>query len=101
MKKVHLTGAALAAGVAALFAATPVLADDAAPAAASTSAPMVMCVGANSCKGQSMCKTATNACKGQNSCKGNGVVPMTQEDCTKAGGTVQTDSSAGTGSTGQ
>jgi hypothetical protein len=34
----------------------------------------VVCAGANACKGQSACKSATNACKGQNSCKGKGFV---------------------------
>ncbi len=29
----------------------------------------VACVGVNSCKGTSDCKTAGNACKGQNACK--------------------------------
>ena len=30
--------------------------------------------GANACKGQSACKSASNACKGQNACKGKGFV---------------------------
>ena len=34
----------------------------------------VKCVGTNSCKGQSACKSASNACKGQNACKGKGFV---------------------------
>lgn len=34
----------------------------------------VVCPGANSCKGQSACKSASNACKGQNSCKGKGFI---------------------------
>ena len=34
----------------------------------------VDCPGANACKGQSACKTATSACKGQNACKGKGFI---------------------------
>ena len=32
----------------------------------------VKCTGANACKGQSACKTASSACKGMNACKGQG-----------------------------
>jgi uncharacterized lipoprotein NlpE involved in copper resistance len=41
----------------------------------------VKCVGANSCKGQSSCKSAQNACKGQ------GFVKTTAQDCKDKGGT--------------
>ncbi|MCB1526864.1 MAG: hypothetical protein KDJ45_04085 [Hyphomicrobiaceae bacterium] len=44
------------------------------------------CVGANACKGQSACKTATNACKGQNACKGKGFTATTAEECAKIEG---------------
>lgn len=44
------------------------------------------CVGANACKGQSACKTASNACGGQNSCKGTGFLEMTKEECEKIEG---------------
>lgn len=54
------------------------------------SAPMQMaagekghCMGANACKGQSACKTATNACGGQNACKGKGYTETTKEECEK------------------
>jgi len=73
MKKVQLTGAALAIGAAAMFSTLPAIAADA------TAAPMVSCKGVNSCK------SATNSCKGQ------GVTQMSQADCIKAGGTVTTD----------
>ena len=47
----------------------------------------VQCVGANSCKGHSECKTAKNDCKGMNSCKGQGwTQTKSAEECTKAGG---------------
>ena len=82
MKTLKLTGAALAIGAAAMISMAPAFAAD------TTEAPMVNCKGVNACKGQGSCKTANNACKGQNACKGTGVMQMTQDDCTKAGGTV-------------
>lgn len=51
----------------------------------------VHCQGANTCKGQSLCRTANNTCKGLNSCKGQGWVLMTPEACKNAGGTVVTE----------
>lgn len=49
----------------------------------------VHCVGVNSCKGQSACKSAKNACKGQNSCKGMGWLPeKSAKACHKLGGKV-------------
>ncbi len=44
------------------------------------------CIGANACKGQGACKTASNACKGQNACKGKGFLAMTQQECAKIKG---------------
>ena len=41
----------------------------------------VKCYGANGCKGQAECATASNACKGQNSCKGQGYVTMDEKAC--------------------
>ena len=47
----------------------------------------VKCIGANSCKGTSACKTAASACKGMNSCKGTGWSEAADSDaCKKAGG---------------
>lgn len=58
------------------------------PGAAKT-AKSVMCMGINSCKGQSACKSANNACKGQNSCKGQGWLPAKSKTaCTNMGGKV-------------
>jgi hypothetical protein len=49
----------------------------------------VHCVGINSCKGTSDCKTAKSECKGQNSCKGMGWnAKKSAEECKAAGGTV-------------
>lgn len=44
------------------------------------------CMGANACKGQGACKTASNACKGQNACKGKGFSEMTKAECEKLTG---------------
>ena len=72
---------ALAAAAAAMFALAPIT--------AGADEDAVKCVGANGCKGQSACKTATSACKGLNSCKGQGFVMITAAACTDAGGTVE------------
>jgi hypothetical protein len=73
-----LTGVAIAAAAASLFAmgfAAPAFADDAGK---------VHCDGVNGCKGKSDCKTAKSSCKGQNSCKGQGFSELTKEACEKA-----------------
>lgn len=46
------------------------------------------CYGINSCKGTSLCATATHDCKGLNNCKGEGVIVKTKSDCLAAGGTL-------------
>lgn len=83
----RVSGITLAAAAAALFTSVsaPVAfaADGAKPA-------MVHCMGINSCKGQSQCKTASNACAGQNSCKGHGWLPTaTAKECADKGGKVE------------
>ena len=71
----------LAAAAAAMFALAPI--------SASADSHEVQCMGANACKGQSACKTATSECKGLNACKGQGFVMAADEAaCTEAGGTV-------------
>ena len=40
----------------------------------------------NACKGQGSCKTAENACKGQNSCAGQGHLALTGAECDSKGG---------------
>jgi hypothetical protein len=80
IKSKKLTGAAIAAAAAGLFAvgyAAPVLADDSGK---------VHCEGVNSCKGSSDCKSAKSSCKGQNSCKGQGWKELTKAECDKAKG---------------
>jgi hypothetical protein len=78
MKTKRLTGAAIAAAAAGLFAmghAAPVLADDAGK---------IQCEGVNSCKGKGDCKGTKNSCEGKNSCKGQGFKEMSKADCEKA-----------------
>lgn len=40
----------------------------------------------NACKGQGSCATAANACKGQNACAGLGHLALTGAECTTKGG---------------
>jgi uncharacterized membrane protein len=85
MDRKTIKGAVLAAAVGAMFAATPVLAQSSSGNSAGQA--NVRCVGGNSCKGQSSCKSASNACMGQNSCKGKGWVMATSaKACTDKGG---------------
>jgi hypothetical protein len=44
----------------------------------------IKCDGANSCKGQSACKTEGSACAGHNECKGKGFLMLSEEDCEAA-----------------
>ncbi|MBM3395777.1 MAG: hypothetical protein FJY37_14330 [Betaproteobacteria bacterium] len=44
----------------------------------------VKCYGANACKGQSACKTASSACQGQNNCKSEGFVMLEETACVEA-----------------
>lgn len=79
------SGVAIATAAAALFSMGTVLSTSAHAAGDAK----VHCVGANSCKGTSDCKTAKNDCKGQNACKGMGwVAKKSAAECKEAGGTV-------------
>jgi hypothetical protein len=80
-------GAVVAAVVAGLVLGGNLIATNAGAKAAAK----VKCMGANSCKGKGMCKSADNTCKGKNSCKGKGVMMMTEKNCTAKGGSVMTD----------
>jgi uncharacterized membrane protein len=84
-KKDRLTGIALAAAAAALFATTP-LTVQAGAHAGGGDAPQGKCEGGNACKGQSACATASSSCKGQNACKGQGHTQTTKAECEAAGG---------------
>ena len=44
----------------------------------------IKCEGANACKGQGACKTASNDCSGHNECKGKGFLKLSQADCDAA-----------------
>lgn len=81
----QLSGVALAAAAAALFAAGAFMA----PVAQAADGATVHCTGINSCKGTAECKTAKNECKGMNSCKGQGWVSKASAgECKAAGGMV-------------
>jgi hypothetical protein len=87
MKKTRIAGAMLATAVALAFTGTVVNAADS--ASPSTQASQIKCLGANACKGQSACKTATSDCQGKNSCKGKGyVVTADSKTCEAKGGHV-------------
>lgn len=81
MKLLATSGSALAATAATLLLAGAV----SAPASYAADA-VGHCVGANACKGQGACKSASNACKGQNACKGKGYLSMTKAECDKIEG---------------
>jgi hypothetical protein len=74
------------ASVATLAAALLLAGAAAAPAAEMAADAKGHCVGANSCKGTSACKTAKNECKGHNACKGQGFTESTAADCAKVEG---------------
>jgi hypothetical protein len=83
----RITGAALATAVALMFVGNAMAADS--PSSDASSA-QVKCVGGNSCKGQSACKSAQSSCKGQNACKGKGfVMSSNDKECQSAGGKVE------------
>jgi hypothetical protein len=71
------TGAAIATAAAMLFTSLAI-------STASAEEAKVECMGVNSCKGQSACKSANNACKGMNSCKGQGFLELTKKECDAA-----------------
>jgi hypothetical protein len=84
VKKATITGAVLATTVAILFTQGNLRADS---SSSSGPASQVKCVGGNSCKGQSACKTEASSCAGQNACKGKGWVMMSSDkECKTAGG---------------
>ena len=81
----RFTGAALATAVALMFVGNAMAADT-----PSGDSAQVKCVGGNSCKGQSACKSAASSCKGQNACKGKGFVMSSNEkECMSSGGKVE------------
>lgn len=84
MNKTLASGAILASAVALMLVGSTAMAVE--PSGGSPAA-QVKCIGGNSCKGQSACKTATSSCSGQNSCKGKGyVMTTTVKECEAKGG---------------
>ena len=81
--KDRLTGFALAATAAALFATAPLTTMAGGHEAGEAQG---KCVGGNACKGQSACATASTGCQGQNACKGQGFTKTTKAECEEAGG---------------
>jgi hypothetical protein len=78
-------GALLATAVAIAFVATPVRAED----SKSKDRPaFVACLGANTCKGQSACKSFDHDCQAMNSCKGKGFIMTTEKECKEKGGKI-------------
>jgi hypothetical protein len=83
-KQRNLTGATLAIAAALAFTSAPITSF-----ADPTTDTGMQCTGANTCKGQTACKTANNDCKGKNSCKGQGfVMEQSTGDCNGEGGTT-------------
>ena len=74
-----VSGVALAAAAAAMFATAPM-------SGAIADEKTGKCYNVNSCKGTSACATATTGCAGQNSCAGKGWVKRTKAECEDAGG---------------
>jgi hypothetical protein len=85
MKKSLSKGSLLATAVGMMFLSNAALAQNSAPT--SPQQGKVKCLGANSCSGQSACKTATSAGPGQNSCSGKGFVfTASAQECKDKGG---------------
>jgi hypothetical protein len=85
MNKTKVAGALLATAVALAFTGSAFAAD----ASPSAQKPQLKCLGANACKGQSACQTATSDCMGKNSCKGKGyIVTSDAKTCEAKGGHV-------------
>lgn len=76
-----LSGLAIATAAAGIFALS-------APVSSVSADEAVQCMGANSCKGLSDCKTASSECKGLNNCKGQGFVAVSKAECDELGGTT-------------
>jgi hypothetical protein len=82
-------GAAIAAAVAMMFAASSLFAQEPSGGMSSPGASMakVKCLGANDCRGKGSCKSAGQDYAGKNSCKGKGFVDTsTAKECKAMGG---------------
>ncbi len=74
-----ISGVALAAVAASMFAVAPI-------SGAVAGENSGKCFNVNSCKGTSACATATTSCAGQNSCAGQGWIKKTKSECEEVGG---------------
>ena len=83
--KASTKGAILATAVAIAFIANPARAED---SHSSTQPPLIACLGVNSCKGQSACKSFDHDCQAMNTCKGKGFILITEDECKQKGGKV-------------
>ena len=72
------TGFGLAVAAAAMLATAPM--------AVQSGSTVGQCMGVNSCRGHSDCKTAKSSCRGLNSCAGKGFLEMSKAECDVAGG---------------
>jgi hypothetical protein len=86
MKLAKSSGAVLAASAALMLLSGAVT-----TATVSADEAKVHCMGANACKGQSACKTASSSCKGLNNCKGQGFTDLTAAECEATGGKASDD----------
>src|SRR5216683_1211348 len=78
--KASTKGAILATAVAVAFIANPAGAED---STSSTQPALIACLGVNSCKGQSACKSFDHDCQVMNTCKGKGFILITEDECTQ------------------
>lgn len=74
-----VSGVALAAAAATMFAVAPI-------SGAIAAEKKGKCFNVNSCKGTSACATASTSCAGQNECAGKGWVKKTKTACENEGG---------------
>jgi len=79
-----VSGIALAALAAALFATAPLAAD-------TSGSTVGKCFGVNACKGKSDCRSLGHNCKSQNTCKGKGFVRVTKDTCEQIGGRFEAE----------
>ena len=85
------SGVVIAAAVAGLFATGACSKKSKSDTNAGATTEEVGCMGVNSCKGKSACKTAKHSCAGQNSCKGQGWIKASADKCKQLGGRIMAD----------
>ena len=78
----------MATAVAVAFIANPACGQDSSSGQSKPQPPLVACLGANGCKGQSACKSFNHDCQGMNSCRGKGFVLIAEDECKQKGGKI-------------